>query len=160
MGGILVAVLLIGVFVGLSYIPGRISSVSLLQHPRVTVSGSVTMTGTDNPTQITFTDVEDIANSASSQMSSSAYAVTVANGHSYNIAINYSTSYKTTCHSYSPLDCQGDSNTDCRFDYVENNGYSTYGVYTCTHFTNAVCRGGPLKVNVAADIMTFNIQCT
>jgi hypothetical protein len=119
------------------------------------------MAGADNPTGITFTDVDDIANTGIGSITSSSYSVTVPNGHSYNIQIDYSYSYQYQYHCYDynfnpncPL-YQGDY---CSFDYVVGNS----GYWSCTHSEtrNSVCRGGPLKVNVAADTMTFNIQCT
>ena len=116
------------------------------------------MTGTETPSQITFTDVDDIANTVTAAVTSSVYSVSVPNGHSYNIRIDYSYvyQYQYDCYDYnfSP-DCplyQGDY---CNFD-------NTVGDWNCTHSENrnGTCLGGPLRVNVSADTMPFDIQCS
>ncbi len=126
-----------------------------LLHPNVTVSGTLSMASGQSPSQITFTDVGDIANSAMSSIQGNSYSVVVPNGHSYNIRIDYSYQYQyqygCTADEYFFRTCgQGDY---CVYDGV---GYS------CTHneTRTGLCSGGPLKVNVSSSTMTFDIQCS
>ncbi len=130
-------------------------SVPTTLHPTVTVSGSLTMRSGQTPNQITFTDVNDIANSASVSISGSSYSVTVQNGHSYNIRIDYSyaSQYQYECDAY-----QYFSGSCGQGDYCSYDGIG----YACTHSEtlNGVCSGGPLKVNVSGNAMNFDVQCS
>lgn len=122
------------------------------------------MGSSETPTQITFTDVSDVLNSVIANFTSSGYSVTVPNGHSYNIRVDYSyqyVQYQYECDSsYGAGQCQNSSNTDCVYDYTAYTPYD-HSVYTCTHYGNVtgMCTGGQIRVNVSADRMSFDIQC-
>ena len=132
-------------------------SVPTILHPSVVVSGTIDMgTGSDSPTQITFTDVGDIANSARAPISSSGYSVTVHNGRSYNIRVDYSYPSQYDCYSYSypnPGNCGS-----CTLQYSDY--YTGYARYTCPETLSGSCLGGPLKVEVQSNSMNFDIQCS
>jgi hypothetical protein len=147
----------LGAVIAVASVTGTVFYVPTILHPSVVVSGSIDMgTATDSPIRITFTDVGDIANTVTALVSSSGYSVTVPNGHSYNIRLDYSYPSQYNCYSNSypnPENCGG-----CALQYSDY--YTGYARYSCPETLSGSCLGGPLKVEVRSDSMNFDLRCS
>lgn len=132
-------------------------SVPTILHKSVTVSGTIAV-GSETPTQIIFTEIDDVLNSETANLTASGYgySVTVPNGHSYSIRVDYfhyNVQYQWQCDAPCQNSSNTSSDTSCALDYNT--------VYTCSHYGKLTgnCAGGQVRVNVSGDRMNFDIQC-